>query len=153
MSITVTLEGLQTPGGEEDRAIALIKVNYNNNIYDWIIYVPASEVGNLSSFIETSTPKIQQQIDSKEAEWAALQPKTREILDPFTNEVSYTPIEKSEIVRPDVPDYYAKRRSEYPPLGEQLDAFWKGQNSPEYKNMFDKIQAVKNKYQKTWHSW
>lgn len=56
---------------------------------------------------------------------------------------------KGEIVCPDIPDYYAKRRSEYPPLADQLDAFWKGEASQDYQNMLAKIQAVKNKYPKT----
>jgi hypothetical protein len=56
------------------------------------------------------------------------------------------PIEKSEIVRPDIPDYYAKRRAEYPPIGDQLDALWKGDEAQ--ADMFDRIAAVKTKYPK-----
>jgi hypothetical protein len=41
-------------------------------------------------------------------------------------EVITVDIEKSEIVKPEIPDYYAKRRAEYPSIGDQLDAFWKG---------------------------
>jgi len=42
--------------------------------------------------------------------------------------------------------YIAKRASEYPPIGDQLDALWKG--GAEAEAMLAKVQAVKNKYPK-----
>lgn len=42
--------------------------------------------------------------------------------------------------------YAEKRRREYPPIGDQLDAFWKG--GAEAEAMKAKVQAVKNKYPK-----
>jgi hypothetical protein len=68
------------------------------------------------------------------------------VTDPITGEAKTVPIEKSEIVRPDMPDYYAKRRAEYPSLGDQLDALWKG--GPAQVAMQEKIAAVKAKYPK-----
>ena len=42
--------------------------------------------------------------------------------------------------------YIAKRQAEYPPIGDQLDALWKGGDAAD--EMLAKIQAVKNKYPK-----
>jgi hypothetical protein len=57
-------------------------------------------------------------------------------------------ITKEEIVKPSIPDYYALRRSEYPSLGDQLDAVWKGLDSQAFIEMQAKIAAVKAKYPK-----
>ena len=43
-------------------------------------------------------------------------------------------------------DYARKRASEYPPIGDQLDALWKGGEAA--ANMAIQVQAVKNKYPK-----
>ena len=44
-------------------------------------------------------------------------------------------------------NYYAtKRASEYPPIGDQLDALWKGGEAA--AEMLSKVQAVKTKYPK-----
>ena len=142
--MSVALEGLMTMGGDETRALAMVKVNHNNQTYDWQIFVPPNT--DLSSFISGSETRLKAEIDAKEAEWAALTPKTREITDPITGETTTVPIDKSEIVRPEIPDYYAKRRAEYPSVGDQLDAQWKGGEAA--ADMFDRIQAVKDKYPK-----
>ena len=42
--------------------------------------------------------------------------------------------------------YIAKRQSEYPSIGDQLDALWKGGDAA--AEMLAKVQAVKNKYPK-----
>lgn len=42
--------------------------------------------------------------------------------------------------------YKAKRVSEYPPIGDQLDALWKGGNAA--TEMLAIVQAVKAKYPK-----
>lgn len=141
---TVSLEGLQSGMTGEDRAIAILKVNHNGQTYDWQIFVPVG-VG-LSEFIDGCAGRVGAEIDAKEAAWAALTPKTREINDPMTGETKTVDIPKSEVVHPDVPDYYAKRRAEYPSFGDQLGAQWKG--GQEAADMQAKIQAVKNKYPK-----
>jgi len=43
--------------------------------------------------------------------------------------------------------YIAKRQAEYPPIGDQLDALWKGGDAA--AEMLAKVQAVKAKYPKT----
>ena len=42
--------------------------------------------------------------------------------------------------------YIAKRQPEYPPIGDQLDALWKGGDAA--TEMLAKVQAVKTKYPK-----
>lgn len=142
--MSISLEGLISPGGDETRALALLKVEHNGLTYDWQAFVPPNT--DLTTFITQSESAIKAQIDAKEAAWAALTPKTREVTDPITGETTTVPIEKSEIVRPDIPDYYAKRRAEYPSLGDQLDALWKGGDAQ--AAMQAQIAAVKAKYPK-----
>lgn len=140
----ISLEGLQSGITGEDRAIAILKVEHNDLTYDWQIFVPNGV--DLATFIADSEATVKGQIDAKEAAWTALTPKTREIEDPMTGETTTVDIPKDEIVRPDIPDYYAKRRAEYPSIGDQLDAFWKGGEAE--VAMYTKIQAVKDKYPK-----
>lgn len=142
--MSISLEGLMSPGGDETRALALLKVEHNGLTYDWQAFVPPNT--DLTTFIAQSEATIKAQIDAKEAAWTALTPKTREVTDPLTGETKTVPIEKSEIVRPNIPDYYAKRRAEYPSLGDQLDALWKGGDAQ--TAMQAQIAAVKAKYPK-----
>ena len=142
--MSISLEGLMSVGGDETRALAMVKVVHNEQTYDWQTFV--SEGVDLATYIEESEARIKAEIDAKEAEWAALDPKTKEIVDGIMGEVITVDIEKSEIVKPEIPDYYAKRRAEYPSIGDQLDAFWKGGDAE--VEMFAKIQAVKDKYPK-----
>lgn len=141
--MSISLEGISTVSGAETRAVALLKVTHNNQVYDWQIYVPADV--DLPSFIASMEASVKAEIDAKEAEWAALTPKTKEI-QVLGGETTTVDIEKTEIVRPEIPDYYAKRRDAYPPLGEQFDAMWKG--GQEAADMLAKVQAVKAKYPK-----
>ena len=46
----------------------------------------------------------------------------------------------------DAKEYQRKRAAEYPPIGDQLDALWKGGEAA--ANMLAKVQAVKAKYPK-----
>lgn len=43
-------------------------------------------------------------------------------------------------------DYQRRRKAEYPPIEEQLDAFWKGGQAAE--DMRQRVLAVKEKYPK-----
>lgn len=142
--MSISLEGLMSPGGDEIRALVMLKVTHNGLTYDWQAFVPPNT--DLTTFIAQSESAIKAQIDAKEAAWTALTPKTREVTDPITGKTTTVPIEKSEIVRPDIPDYYAKRRAEYPSLGDQLDALWKGGDAQ--AAMQSQIAAVKTKYPK-----
>jgi hypothetical protein len=64
-------------------------------------------------------------------------------------EVSYTT--DGKIVK--TTDYYNLRQSEYPYIGDQLDAMWKGLKSlsiqdADFTNMLIQIENIKNKYPK-----
>ena len=137
----ISLEGLQSGVTGEDRAIAILKVEHNSETYDWMTFVPPDT--DLATYIAASEARIKAEIDAKEALWAA-SPKMREI--EGINGTETVAIDKSEIVCADNPDYYAKRRAEYPALGDQLDAMWKGADA--MTAMAAKIAAVKAKYPK-----
>jgi hypothetical protein len=137
----ISLEGLQSGVAGEDRAIAILKVEHNGQTYDWMTFVPPDT--DLATYIAASEGRIKAEIDAKEALWAA-SPKMREV--DGINGIETVAIDKSEIVCADNPDYYAKRRAEYPALADQLDAMWKGADA--MTAMAAKIAAVKAKYPK-----
>jgi hypothetical protein len=141
---TISLEGLSSNIAGEERAVAYIKVEHNGQTYNWKVFVPPMQ--DIQIYLNSIADKVVADIDAKEAAWIALTPKTREIEDLITGEKTVIPIEKEEIVRADDLDYYAKRRAEYPPIAEQLDAVWKGGQAQ--ADMLAKIQEIKNKYQK-----
>ena len=60
------------------------------------------------------------------------------------NEVSYDKDAVQAYV--DAHAYIAKRQAEYPAIGDQLDALWKGGEAA--AEMLAKVQAVKAKYPK-----
>ena len=146
MAISISLEGLRSFNNEEDRSLADIKVEYNNNIYDWQIYIPSNV--SISEYLESKKTAIQADIDNKEAIWNEMTNKTRVIENSITGESFVVDIDKSEVVKADVPDYYAKRRAEYPSIGDQLGALWKGANSIEFTSMIETINQIKLKYPK-----
>jgi hypothetical protein len=143
----ITLTGLASNLEGEERALAHVEVNHNGNIYNWQVFLPRS-VENVQSYLNSIEQSVIDDIDSKELAWSNLDPKTRTINDPFTGQETVIEISKEEIVKPDIPDYYALRRNEYPSLGDQLDAMWKGVNSQDFINMQTKIAEVKAKYPK-----
>jgi len=152
MASTISLDGLASQEGES-RALAHITVDYNGNTYHWQIFVPP-DAGDLGVFLEDNKPLIESQIDAKELAWANLNPKTRTVpaflgagAGSFGEETTVD-IQKEEIVRPDIPDYYALRRVAYPSLADQLGAFWKGPEHPDYIAMQEKVAAVKAQYPK-----
>jgi len=139
----ISLEGIASNLPNEESGLAYLKVEHNEQTYDWQLFIPQGV--DLSAYIASKEAAIYADIDAKEAAWVVA-PKTREITDPMTNEVRTVDIDKSEVVRPDNPDYYALRRAEYPALGEQLDALWKGGDAA--AAMAAQILAVKAKYPK-----
>ena len=60
------------------------------------------------------------------------------------NEVAYDKAAVEAYV--DAHAYIAKRVAEYPPIGDQLDALWKGGDAA--AEMLAKVQSVKAKYPK-----
>lgn len=142
----VIITGISNVQGEE-RSLVHLYVEHNGNTYEWKRYVPKN-VDSLDDFIISIKQSVLNEIDSKESAWADLEPKTRTILDPLTNTETTVPIAKEEIVSPSIPDYYTLRKNEYPSLGDQLDAIWKGVDSESFINMMNKIKEIKNKYPK-----
>ena len=143
----VALTGLASNLPNENRALAYIQVQHNDTTYDWQIFIP-SNAESIDVFLQSSKQSILDDIDAKEVAWASLEPKTRTIDDLATGQSVEVPIGKEEVVRPSIPDYYAQRRNEYPSLGDQLDAMWKGLDSLPFLDMQAKIAAVKAKYPK-----
>lgn len=139
----ISLEGIASNLANEERGLAYLKVEHNGQTYDWQLFVPQG--ADLSAYIASKEAAIKADIDAKEAAWAVA-PKTREIPDPFGGSPTVVDIDKSEVVRPDNPDYYALRRAEYPSLADQLDALWKGGEAA--AAMTAKIAEVKAKYPK-----
>jgi len=144
---SINLVGLASNLPDENRALAYIEVQHNDNTYNWQIFIPPN-VENIDQFLQSAQQSILNDIDQKELAWTELEPKTRTIDDPMTGQVTEVPISKEEIVKPSSPDYYALRRSEYPSLGDQLDAVWKGLDSQAFLDMQIKIASVKTKYPK-----
>lgn len=143
---TISLKGINSFQNDE-RSIAFLDVNYNSQNYEWSIFIP-THATNLSEFLSDANTIsiIENQIQEKEDQWNVLDPKYTIVTDPFTNEEIHIDILKSDIVKPDIPDNYAKRRMEYPPLVEQVAAMWKGPSSVDYVNVQNKIKEVKDKY-------
>lgn len=147
----ISLEGIQSFNANvtppEERALAYIKVDVDGQTYDWQIFIP-KDTTNLDQFLQAQLVALQQDIRNKETQWQNLNPKTRIVPDPMTGQDRTVDIQKSEIVRPDIPDYAARRRTEYPSIYDQLDALWKGSTSPDYIAMKNAIGTVKAKYPK-----
>jgi hypothetical protein len=143
----VLLTGLASNLPNENRALAYIDVQHNEKTYNWQVFIP-NNIDNIDEFLQSSKQSILNDIDSKEAEWESLDPKTITVEDPMTGQSIDVPITKEQIVKPSIPDYYALRRDEYPSLGDQLDAVWKGSDSQAFSDMQAKIAAVKAKYPK-----
>lgn len=146
MANSISLAGVQSMPLPEYRPLLLLTVVMNDQTYNWSIFMPPGR--SYDEFLAEHADAIYADIAVKEALWEALDPKTRLIDDPMEMGQIEVAIAKEEIVRPDVPDYYAKRRAEYPMLGDQLDALWKGSESPDFTAMIARIQAIKDKYPK-----
>jgi hypothetical protein len=144
--MTIGLKGLYTPPEPENRDIAYLEVVHNGQTYDWLAYIPRGQ--DVSQSLLNIEASVYADIDRKEAAWEALTPKTRTVDDLILGTQTEVPILKEEIVKADSPDYYALRRAEYPPIGDQLGAIAKGITSVEYEAIKAKIQEVKEKYPK-----
>lgn len=144
--MTIRLTGIYTPSLPETRDLAIIEVDHNNTTYQWKMYIPQGE--NIQSYIDAHELRIKSEIDTKELEWTNLNPKTQTMVDPFTGENVQVDITREEIVKPEIPDYYAKRRDAYPAIGDQIDAILKGSSSENFQTLLTVIQEIKNSYPK-----
>lgn len=153
---SITLAGIQEPNTPHDnRLVIYLTVSYVvgtldgedvHENFDWYIRMPPTFNGSFSDYIVLREQSIYADIAAKLQQWDNLDPKTREIPDPFGGEPTIVPITREEIVCPTYPDYYVKRASEYPSLADQLDAYWKGGMARDA--MQATIDGIKSKYPK-----
>lgn len=131
----------------DDRSLANVEINYNDNIYNWKIYIP-SKVSNIDSYLQSIENSIFEDIQQKENIWSNMTEEEKIIntIDPETNETIIRTLIKEDVVKPQIPDNYAIRKSMYPSIGDQLDAYWAGPDSPKYQNMLEIIQNIKTSY-------
>jgi hypothetical protein len=146
MEDNIVIKHLSSCNGEEERDLLTLEVTRKGEEYIWEVFVPVGRM-DWDDFIAEVKPKVFSEIDEKVAIWEALEPKTV-VSTGIMGEEIVRQISKHEIVKSENPDYYAKRRAEYPRLAEQLDALWKGTNSTEYIAMEQRILAIKSKYPK-----
>lgn len=144
--MTIRLTGIYTPPLPETRDLAMVEVDHNNTMYNWQMYIPQGQ--NLQAYIDSQELRIKAEIDAKELEWTNLNPRYTIMSDPFTGEDVQIDITRDDIVKPEIPDYYAKRRDAYPAIGDQLDALWAGVDSEKFNILMQRIQEVKAEYPK-----
>ena len=144
---TLEFKGISSANGHsEDRILVYFEVISDNDVYEWMRYAP-NTTSNFGEYIESIKQSVIDDINNKETIWEN-GPKVGEAEDPLTGELIIFDVDRNSIVRPDIPDYYALRRSEYPSFGEQLGAIFKGPESTDYQNVLNKIQEIKAKYPK-----
>ena len=149
MTFTVNATGISTPGGSETRDIIYLNVEYGANTYSWQWYMPQNSGLSIDDYVTSQATYIQADIDAKEANWAALGPNpTTTMTDMFTGETKTIPIDKTTVVCPTYPDYYALRKGEYPPLSDQIGALMSANTNPTVATLQQQIAAVKQKYPK-----
>ena len=96
--------------------------------------------------LEENHDRIVADLADKLAEWEGMEPKTKTVDLGDDMGTVVVPVDRSEVVRPTYPDYYALRSREYPDLKEQLDAVFKGGDALE--DMRLKITEIKSRYPK-----
>lgn len=138
----IVLKGITDSDG---RILAYLDVTFNDVKYDWATYIPQG-VGLDWIYIQEIQDKIYSEIADKLLMWDNLDPKTRVIEDPFGGENTIVDIDISEIVKPEIPDYWILRSKNYPKIGDQLDAIWKGSENKSYWDILDQITNVKETY-------
>jgi hypothetical protein len=136
---SITLTGCSNPEND-DRILLYIDVIYDGELYKWKTHCPADT--SFGIHISNSAESIYADIAAK--------------IDVWGSDEEEPP--KESIVKPDDEDYYIKRKKEYPPVQDQLDALWKGMNElitsldvqvSGCVDIHDKIQAIKDKYPKS----
>jgi hypothetical protein len=145
--MNIVLKSLSSNLPNDDRCLANIEVNYNNIIYNWAVFIP-NNISNIDEYIESIENSIFQDIQQKEDLWMSMTEEEKIIStnDPLMNtQISYV-LNKEDVVKPTIPDNYAIRKSLYPPLEEQLDAYWAGSGSSKYKEMFETIKNIKKNH-------
>lgn len=145
--MSVILRGIRSNLPGDDRALAVVEVHYNGNEYEWQVYIPP-HVENAHEYLEQAQNSVYQEIQAKEDMWASMsdEEKFSTTVGENGEEIRTPLMSKEEIVAPTIPDNYARRKNSYPPIGDQLDAYWAGPGTSKYKNMMDRIKAVKDAF-------
>ena len=149
MEINVT--GLYTPGGDEERDIIYLTVTNGSDTYNWQWFMPLNTGMDVGAFVNSQLSYIEADVAAKETIWASMVSTgnvTTTFTDPITQEARSIPLSKESIVKPTVPDYYALRRSAYPPLANQLGALLNPGASPSIAEIQAQVAAVKTLYPK-----
>lgn len=144
---TISLNGIVSNLANEERVLLLLSVIYNDEKYEWQRFaLPDTTID--ANYLNSLIPSVEQEISYKLEQWNSTDKTPTNEIDNLSGDSRQVEINKHDVVKPDNPDYYSLRRNEYPKIGEQLDAFWKGQESTEYKEMIKIIQDIKIKYPK-----
>lgn len=145
----IQLIGIKSPdiNSDETRDIVHVMVEHptTKQTYIWSVYRDQSIP--LDVFLATCQETIKSEIDYKEAIWKVSKTEKKKISDENGIEKE-VPIEKIEIVKPEIPDYYALRRKEYPSLAEQIGALINPDATPSLDEVRTKVLDVKLKYPK-----
>lgn len=144
MENKIILKGIK-PYLNDERALAILDVYYSGSLYQWERFIPHNK--SLDEFVTESSSSIYTEIQQKLDDWETLDPKTKLVKD-YNEETNNfdlieIPINFEEIVKAEIPDYYHKRKLEYPSIGDQLDALWKGLDSEEFSQMKQLIEQIK----------
>lgn len=146
----IVLRGVADGTLQDDRTRLVIDIYYNNEIFPWEVRIPPTYAGTFDEYLTEHAEEIYTDLATKLQAWEELNPKERQVPTGIwfgeTEETITIPITRKEVVTPTYPDYYVLRANEYPPLAEQMDAFWKGGVSAEA--MQQCIVDIKNKYPK-----
>lgn len=144
---TISLNGIVSNLANEERVLLLLSVIYNDEKYEWQRFALSNTTID-TAYLDSLIPSIEQEISYKLEQWNLTDKTPIDEIDNLTGDSRKIEVNKHDVIKPDNPDYYSLRRNEYPKIGEQLDAFWKGVESTEYKEMSKIIQDIKNKYPK-----
>jgi hypothetical protein len=112
----------------DERLKVIVGVPIADANYDWFVLVPPEQ--DWQAYVAENEAVIIADVTAKIAEWETTDKET--------------PL--ADYVQPEYPDYWAHRKNEYPSIGQQLDALWKG--GQEASAMKATVQSVKDKYPK-----
>jgi hypothetical protein len=146
----VEITGISDNLINDERLKVYIDVTVSAGTFKWFVLVPPDQ--DLQTYIfdnEISiTADVQKKVDSWEEGGKDI------IIVPNNPMMGGTETVERKItiydyVQPDYPDYWVHRKLAYPPIGQQLDAMWKG--GQDAAMMEALIKAIKEKYPKPEH--
>lgn len=141
----IEITGIADGNKDDDRLVVFLKVTHLEKEYDWFIRVPSNTL-DWREYIASQESSILADIEKKEQEWDLVKDTVKYEMDIMSGQqIEVTP-QRSDVVKPTYPDYYILRKSEYPSVAEQMDAYWKGGDS--LAEMQAKILEIKQKYPK-----